>query len=76
MKKKTQWRLRKLRRAVERTYKGISDFVAIALMIIGLLSVAWGTVMFLALEWSAVLWMSIGMGATYLAFEAAEYGRS
>jgi hypothetical protein len=74
--KKTQWRLRRIRRTIERTYKGLSDIIAVLLMIIGLISVAWGTLMFLMLEWSAVLWISIGMGLTYLAFETVEYGRS
>ncbi len=75
MSKKMQWRLRRLRRCLNRTYKGLSDFIAALLLAVGLLSVAWGVMMFLCLEWCAVLWISIGMGATYLAFEAVEYGR-
>jgi hypothetical protein len=75
MSKKMQWKLRRLQRCVDRTYKGLSDFIAVLLLAVGLLSVAWGVLMFLALEWCAALWISIGMGATYLAFEAIEYGR-
>jgi TRAP-type C4-dicarboxylate transport system permease small subunit len=76
MTKKTQWRLRNFKKRLNRIYKGLSDIIAVLLMIIGLISVAWGTLMFLMLEWSAVLWISIGMGLTYLAFETVEYGRS
>ena len=75
MTKKTQWRLKRLRRYVNRIYKGLSDFIAVLLLAIGLISTAWGTLMFLMLEWSAVLWISIGMGVTYLAFETYGYGR-
>ena len=76
MTKKMQWRLRNFKKRFNRIYKGLSDVIAVLLMIIGLISVAWGTLMFLMLEWSAVLWISIGMGLTYLAFEAVGYGRS
>jgi hypothetical protein len=76
MTKKTQWRLRNFKKRFNRIYKGLSDVIAVLLMVAGLISVAWGTLMFLMLEWSAVLWISIGMGLTYLAFETVEYGRS
>lgn len=75
MTKKTQWRLKRLRRYVNRIYKGLSDFIAVLLLAVGLISTAWGTLMFLMLEWSSVLWISIGMGVTYLAFETYGYGR-
>jgi hypothetical protein len=76
MTKKTQWRLRNFKKRFNRIYKGLSDVIAVLLMVAGLISIAWGTLMFLMLEWSAVLWISIGMGLTYLAFETVEYGRS
>ncbi len=76
MTKKMQWRLRNFKKHFNRVYKGLSDVIAVLLMCAGLISVAWGTLMFLMLEWSAVLWISIGMGLTYLAFETVEYGRS
>lgn len=75
MTKKTQWRLKRLKRYVNRIYKGLSDFIAVLLLAVGLISTAWGTLMFLMLEWSSVLWISIGMGVTYLAFETYGYGR-
>jgi hypothetical protein len=76
MTKKMQWRLRNFKKRFNRIYKGLSDVIAVLLMCAGLISVAWGTLMFLMLEWSSVLWISIGMGLTYLAFETVEYGRS
>ena len=76
MTKKMQWRLRNFKKRFNRIYKGLSDVIAVLLLTAGLISVAWGTLMFLMLEWSAVLWISIGMGLTYLAFETVEYGRS
>ena len=75
MTKKTQWRIRNFKKRFNRIYKGLSDVIAVLLLTAGLISVAWGTLMFLMLEWSAVLWISIGMGVTYLAFETYGYGR-
>lgn len=76
MTKKMKWRMRHLKRFINRHYKGLTDIAALLIGLAGLMTVAYGWMLFLCGEWSSVAWLTIGMIGAFASNALWDAGRA
>lgn len=73
--KKFKWRIRRLRRAIDRIYKGYSDLFGVLFVILGALITPIGWWMLLLGDYKTIVVLYVGFSFLYVGTECFKYGR-